>query len=126
VAFWRGRHPEIRFEVSIPPEETPMAGAVRETLYRVVQEGLSNAIRHGRPSRVTIRIRAEGEWVEARVSDDGARAAAPGPEGFGLTGMRQRLAAVGGALEVRRGAGWTLIARAPAAAGVGDLMVAAS
>jgi two-component system sensor histidine kinase UhpB len=128
VAFWRGRHPEIRFEVVTPPDEVAISAAVRETLYRVVQEGLSNAIRHGRPNRVSIRIAAQGEWVEAQVFDDGARANAPGPEGFGLSGMRERLASVGGALEIRRAAraGWTLIARAPASIAAHELAVAAS
>jgi two-component system sensor histidine kinase UhpB len=116
VAFWRGRHPEIDFEVVTPADDTVIGAAVRETLYRVVQEGLSNAIRHGRPNRVSIRIAAAGDWIEARISDDGARAAGPPrPEGFGLSGMRERLAAVGGALDVRRDAGWALIARAPLA-----------
>jgi len=116
VAFWRGRHPTIRFEVTTPADESVITSAVRETLYRVVQEGLSNAIRHGRPDRVSIRLSIARDEVEARVTDDGARAVAPGPEGFGLSGMRERLAAVGGRLEIRRGepgGGWTLIARAP-------------
>jgi two-component system sensor histidine kinase UhpB len=118
VAFWRGRHPEVLFEVVTPPDEGAITGALRETLYRVVQEGLSNAIRHGRPDHVSIRILAQRDLVEVRVSDDGARADPPGPEGFGLSGMRERLAAVGGRLEVRTGSpggGWTLIARAPVA-----------
>jgi two-component system sensor histidine kinase UhpB len=126
VAFWRGRHPHVRFEVVTPPDEGMIPPAVRETLYRVVQEGLSNAIRHGRPDRVSIRVSVGPDHVEARVTDDGARAAEPGPEGFGLSGMRERLAAVGGRLEVRPGepgVGWTLIARAPLAAGaVAELM----
>jgi two-component system sensor histidine kinase UhpB len=130
VAFWRGRHPEIRFDVTTPGDEGAIGGALRETLYRVVQEGLSNAIRHGRPGRISIQILAAADHVEARVVDDGARAGAPGPEGFGLSGMRERLAAVGGRLEVRRGGpgvGWTLIARAPVTAGAtADLMSSAA
>jgi two-component system, NarL family, sensor histidine kinase UhpB len=119
VAFWSARHPEIAFDVAAPDDESAITGPLRETLYRVVQEGLSNAIRHGRPGRVSICIEAGRDWVEARVEDDGAGAAPPGPEGFGLSGMRERLAAVGGRLDVRYSGpsgGWTLVARAPVAA----------
>jgi two-component system sensor histidine kinase UhpB len=130
VAFWRGRHRDVRFEVTTPPDESAITGPVRETLYRFVQEGLSNAIRHGRPDRVSIRISIDQDEVEARITDDGARAAEPGPDGFGLSGMRERLAAVGGRLEIARGdpgVGWTLIARAPvSAATVADLMASAA
>lgn len=127
VAFWSARHPDIAFEVETPDDETAITGLVRETLYRVVQEGLSNAIRHGRPGLVSIRITAGSDWVEARVEDDGAGAEPPGPEGFGLSGMRERLAGVGGRLEVlRRGppGGWSLIARAPAPAPAEALVLA--
>ncbi|HEY2052016.1 MAG TPA: histidine kinase [Caulobacteraceae bacterium] len=118
VAFWSARHPHIAFEVETPEDETAITGPVRETLYRVVQEGLSNAIRHGHPDLVSIRITAGSEWVEARVQDDGAGAKPQGPEGFGLSGMRERLAGVGGRLDVVCGGpsgGWSLIARAPVA-----------
>ena len=116
VAFWSARHPDIRFEVTTPEDDTSITGPLRETLYRVVQEGLSNAIRHGRPNRVSIQVSAGREWVEVRVEDDGAEAEPPGPEGFGLSGMRERLAAVGGSLDVLCGGpteGWSLVARAP-------------
>jgi len=118
VAFWSARHPDVCFDVATPEDDSLITGALRETLYRVVQEGLSNAIRHGRPNRVSIRITAGGDWVEARVEDDGAEAEPPGPEGFGLSGMRERLAAVGGRLDVLGGGeagGWSLVARAPVA-----------
>jgi two-component system, NarL family, sensor histidine kinase UhpB len=127
VAFWSARHPHIAFDVTTPEDETAITGFLRETLYRVVQEGLSNAIRHGRPDRVSVRIATGRDWVEARVEDDGAGAEPPGPEGFGLSGMRERLAAVGGRLDVLSGGsseGWTLIARAPVAAQAESLVLA--
>ncbi|MBV8684809.1 MAG: sensor histidine kinase [Caulobacteraceae bacterium] len=118
VGFWSARHPDVRFDVATPEDDSVITGPLRETLYRVVQEGLSNAIRHGRPNRVSIHIETGRNWVEARVEDDGAEAEPPGPEGFGLSGMRERLAAVGGQLAVVSGGpggGWSLIARAPLA-----------
>ncbi|HEY1929205.1 MAG TPA: histidine kinase [Caulobacteraceae bacterium] len=127
VAFWSARHPDIAFDVETPEDESAITGPLRETLYRVVQEGLSNAIRHGHPDLVSIRITAGGDWVEARVEDDGAGAGPRGPEGFGLSGMRERLAAVGGRLDVLCGGpegGWSLIARAPAAPQAESLVLA--
>ena len=73
VAFWRARHPAIRFDVRLPDEESAIPDAARETLYRVVQEGLNNAVRHGRPSRIEIEIGLDpGGDLTVRVTDDGA------------------------------------------------------
>jgi two-component system sensor histidine kinase UhpB len=118
TAFWSARHPAIAFAVRVADDEILAVGeATRETLYRVVQEALNNAVRHGRPNRIEVEVgrQSPGE-VFARVSDDGAPSAAPGASGFGLTGMRERVAAAGGALNIDRGetGGWTVTARLPA------------
>src|ERR1019366_2894884 len=102
----------------------PLADEVRETVYRVVQEALNNAVRHGRPGRIEIVVaRTEGGDIEARVSDDGAQSGKPEGVGFGLRGMRERVAAAGGRLTIDRGAldrgsggraaasGWSVAAR---------------
>jgi len=117
VAFWRARHPAIRFEVTAPSDEAPMPDQVRETLYRVVQESLNNAVRHGRPGRIDIEVAklASGEFI-ARVTDDGAPAERRGEAGFGLIGMRERVAAARGQLSITmasQGGGWTVLARLP-------------
>jgi two-component system sensor histidine kinase UhpB len=115
VTFWSARHPAIVFRVDVPDDEAlPLADDARETLYRVVQEGLNNAVRHGRPGRIEIEVaRLEGGEVLARVTDDGAAGAKPGVAGFGLRGMRERVAAAGGGLSVGRGpkGGWSVMAR---------------
>ncbi len=117
VAFWRVRQPEVRFDVMTGLAEDELSEATVETLYRVVQEGLSNAVRHGRPSRVEVFVGSgEDDDVVARVRDDGAgQPAAGGKPGFGLSGMRERVQALGGTLAVERGAGcgWTVTARVP-------------
>ena len=121
VDFWRSRRPAIRFEMSlVPDDEVPVAA--RETLYRVVQEGLNNAVRHGRPNRIKVAVFVErnGEAV-AQVADDGAHAGNPGPPGFGLVGMRERVSAARGRLSIDRGGpgrGWTVTARLPVEAPV--------
>ena len=82
---------------------------MRETIYRIVQESLSNAVRHGRPSRIAIQVAIDdaGDAV-ARISDDGAAdEAAPASPAFGLAGMRERVDALGGDLVIERGVnGW--------------------
>ena len=128
VAFWRERRPATRFEVSLAPDEG-FPPEMRETLYRVVQEGLNNAVRHGRPSliRVTIDCGQSGEVV-ATISDDGAHAGTPGTPGFGLMGMRERVARAHGTLTIDRGGpgrGWTLTARLPLAAAASPVLARA-
>lgn len=117
VTFWRDRRSDIAFDVSLNFDETRLSDAVQETAYRVVQEGLSNAVRHGQPTRVAIVAASDGaQHLLIRVSDDGAAAAQPGGgPGFGLIGMRERVEACGGALEVGRvgEGGWSIAVRLP-------------
>jgi two-component system sensor histidine kinase UhpB len=118
VAFWRERAPDIAFDLEIGLDEAGLSDATLETLYRVVQEALSNAIRHARPGRVEIFVGPDGAGqLVARVRDDGA-GASPAAEkmGFGLPGMRERVEALGGALSVDRDAerGWCVTAALPA------------
>jgi two-component system sensor histidine kinase UhpB len=114
VGFWSARQPGIAFSVQVPDDEAlPLGEDVRETVYRVVQEALNNAVRHGRPGRIEIAVaRAMDGDIEARVSDDGAPNGKPEGVGFGLRGMRERVAAMGGQLTIGRDAGgWTVAAR---------------
>jgi len=117
VRFWRGRRPDIAFDVDLAVGDADLPEAVQEMIYRLVQEGLNNAVRHGQPRRIEIAVRpgAAGEII-ARVSDDGAaRTGGVVESGFGLLGMRERVEAVGGTLSVGAApaGGWTVLARAP-------------
>jgi len=119
VTFWRARHPEIAFDVRLPADDSQIAAELHETLYRVVQEGLNNAVRHGRPGRIEVEIALTGEAeVVTTISDDGASSGETGGAGFGLIGMHERVAAANGLLAIERGrpqGGWSVIARLPAA-----------
>jgi signal transduction histidine kinase len=68
--------------------------------YRIVQESLTNVVRHaGEGAHATVRVTARADGIEVEVADDG-RGAAPGArDGNGLTGMRERAAALGGTFE---------------------------
>jgi signal transduction histidine kinase len=70
-------------------------------IYRIVQEALSNVVRHAQAGRVTLAVRLLADRVEIAVEDDG-RGFDPArvPEGFGLTGMRERALLAGGRLSV--------------------------
>ena len=117
VEFWRSRRPDIVFAVALDADDGQLPDAVQAAIYRMVQEGLSNAVRHGQPGRIDIAVRTEGAGeVIVAVSDDGVgRKGAGGGPGLGLVGMRERIEALGGTLVIQPGAagGWSILARAP-------------
>lgn len=85
------------------------------TLYRVAQEAVTNARRHAIGARrIDIEVRTERDDVVLTVVDDGRPSAATG-DGYGLRGMSERVALLGGRLEAGQGAdgGWMLRARIP-------------
>lgn len=99
-----------------------MRGIVAGTAYRVAQECLTNSMRHGAAREIVLRIERRGGKENALlicVEDDGggdavsvARSA-----GFGLTGMRERVAAVGGSFSIARATrGLSVAATIPIAA----------
>jgi signal transduction histidine kinase len=82
-------------------------------VYRIVQEALTNTIRHAGARTVRVRLRWSGETLEIEVADDG-RGARELREGHGMIGMRERVTACGGRLAVRPGhPGFTLTATLP-------------
>jgi two-component system, NarL family, sensor histidine kinase DevS len=93
------------------------SGELESTTYRLVQEGLTNIVKHARATRVSLSVLDDGDAIEIRLRDDG-QGFRPGGEGagFGLIGMRERVALVHGTLDVESapGRGTTLRARIPA------------
>ena len=99
--------------------EEPLAIAspsTAHTIFRCVQEGLSNAIRHADATTVEVSVQCAAGAIVVRVSDDGSGLRGR-PEGNGLRGMRERLAAADGTLVAadRAPRGFALEARLPAA-----------
>jgi len=90
-------YPTIRLNVASGIEAC--SPAVAHTLLSCVQEAITNAVRHASASLLTIDIQREGDVALAYIADDG-RGAADAPEGNGLRGMRERLAAQGGRLDI--------------------------
>lgn len=71
---------------------------VETTAYFVVCEAVGNAARHAHPGAIGVALRTDGDRLVVEVTDDGAGAADSG--GGGLRGLSDRVAAVGGALEI--------------------------
>lgn len=98
VDTWSNRHPQI--DIALDFDMPPLAEAQEATIFRIVQEALSNAVRHGRPGRIDIALsQANGDIVLAIV-DDGAGLAEPDKGGFGIRGMRERVAVHDGSFEI--------------------------
>src|SRR5204862_115577 len=75
VAFWRRRCPEIRYRVMVSPECEGLGELLATTICRIVQEGLSNAVRHAGPGLITVSIERRGgpggDAVGLEIEDDG-------------------------------------------------------
>ncbi len=118
VSFWTTHRAGLVFDVKVPEEGfgEPIDG----TIYRVVQESVSNAVRHGSPTRIEIAVEAApesetGRAIVIRVTDDGGGLKSNGrPGGYGIIGMSERVASLNGTLEVKNradGRGVTVEAR---------------
>ena len=111
----------VRLQVEGRP--APLPAGVDLSAYRIVQEALTNVVKHAGPARAQVAIRYRDHEVMVEVTDDGRGAAAPTGDGrarvgHGLIGMRERVAVFGGDLEVgpRPGGGFRVAARLPLAA----------
>jgi signal transduction histidine kinase len=102
---------------------SPLPAGVDLSAYRIVQEALTNVVKHAGPSRAQVTICYRDRDLTVEVTDDGRGAGAVAGDGqvgtgHGLIGMRERVAAFGGDLEVgpRRDGGFRVAARLPLAA----------
>ena len=93
----------------------PLPPLLQTTVYRVLQEALTNVARHAGARRVSVRLVRNGASIELRVRDDGAGFEPRAGGGLGLRGMRERAALLGGSVEVasQLGAGTTITAHLP-------------
>lgn len=97
VGGWRRRLSGCTFELSIDGEIDDLPDDLTVSLYRIVQESLTNAVRHGEPQKVTVRLRRETSRCSLSVEDDGeGRPTSSAGSGLGVLGMNERVAALGG------------------------------
>ena len=95
----------VQVDVSVSGATRTLPAMVDLAAYRIIQESLTNVVRHADANRALVSIGYEAEAVVIRVEDDGrgnANGRAAVAEGYGLVGMRERAAAVGGQLEAGR------------------------
>ncbi len=126
AAFWRARRPTIIFDVDV--SEATFGAKLDEAAFRIFQEGTSNAVRHGDPARIALSAHESPPGIlRVVVSDDGSGLAAATAKGFGLAGMRERVALLGGKLDVSgnpASGGVTLVAEIPIVPGRAELVAA--
>jgi signal transduction histidine kinase len=112
-------HEQTGIEVDLEPRlgEDRLPSDVETTLYRITQEALTNVVKHAQARHVSIVLTRRDGSVSAVIEDDGRGfTAGSGGDGLGLLGMRERIALVGGRLEVESspGSGTTLSIEVPA------------
>jgi two-component system sensor histidine kinase UhpB len=116
VRDWQRRHPAVTLNLrhTLPADLGP---SVTLAIYRVVQEGLINALRHSQASRIDINVTADAQRISVTIDDDGVGLpkdwARPGH--FGLRGLADRVTQLGGHFEIgnRPGRGASLRADIP-------------
>src|SRR5207302_992777 len=108
VAGWSQRHPQVRWELALSGELEGLGEALNITVYRIVQEALTNVVRHAEASCVRISVARESaarfeDALVVCVRDDGrgfGQAAAQENGRFGVAGMRERVQAFGGSCAI--------------------------
>lgn len=120
------QYPDVRVDLVLSDDQQAIPLAARLALFRVAQEAMTNAAKHSDPTRIAVHLRLLEDQAELVVEDDGG-----GFEGspddpalvagghFGLLGMRERIDAIGGDIEVisRAGAGVRVWSAVPLSAG---------
>jgi signal transduction histidine kinase len=122
IAFWRRRRPEICYRLAVSAGCKGLDGLMGKTVCRIVQEALSNAVRHADASLITVSIDRRGEGVSVDITDDGRGIGEASRPGYGLVGIGERVRAIGGRLMVSStpGGGCAVAAVLPCASGRED------
>jgi two-component system sensor histidine kinase UhpB len=116
VDQWRQRLPQTRFTLSLSGSLDDLGESMNLTIYRLIQEGLTNSFKHAAAGRIDISL-SRASAVLLTVADNGRGAAvAARSGGFGLSGMKERVELMGGTFSVESspGKGFAIEARIPA------------
>jgi len=103
---WCARNPATRLELTLDTPVDHLGERENITLYRIVQEGLTNVTKHAQAAHVHIVLDRDARGIVLTISDDGAGAKEGGSAtGFGLVGMRERVEALDGSFEIMAAGG---------------------
>jgi two-component system sensor histidine kinase UhpB len=105
----RSQVPAIEVAFEIDPGLDAIDAVVSQTVYRVMQEGITNVLRHARATEMSLKASLPGGKVVVEISDNGIGMPANVVMGRGLTGMRERVRALGGTFELFRSDGRTCV-----------------
>jgi signal transduction histidine kinase len=111
----RFRDAGLAVQLEVEGVARPLAPGIDVSAYRIVQEGLTNVLKHAGASTATVVLRYEPDGLELEIANDGAGAPAANGAGKGLLGMRERVTLYGGQFNAgpREGGGYLLRARLP-------------
>ena len=109
------REAGLPVELSIEGEPVELPPGVDLSAFRIVQEALTNALKHGGPATARVVVRYGDHDLELEIADTGVGAGADDGAGHGLVGMRERVSLYGGKVEAgpRDGGGFAIRARLP-------------
>jgi signal transduction histidine kinase len=91
---------EIELDLDLNGQEPRLEPELEATIYRLVQEGLTNVVKHAHATRARVKVEDANGFVGITVEDDGHGFEGEGEGGFGLVGMRERVALRGGEFEL--------------------------
>jgi PAS domain S-box-containing protein len=101
VAAWAARHPAIEWTLEIDGDLADLGEAANMSIYRLAQEALTNVVRHADASRTVVTLARDDDSVVLSIRDNGhGNVMGVHDGGFGLAGMRERMRALGGSLDI--------------------------
>jgi signal transduction histidine kinase len=109
----------LRADVDVDVDGAAVPSAIGGAAFRIVQEALTNVLRHADASKAHVRVRASPDRLDVEITDDGRADASGAHPGLGLRGMAERAVALGGRLDVgpRDEGGWRVHATLPLGGG---------
>ena len=105
----RSQAPNLKLTANIDPRVNEIDGVLSQTIYRVIQESLTNVLRHAQATTIDVNAGCMDEAIAIAISDDGIGFSPARTFGRGLIGMRERVRALDGTFELHRENGRTLV-----------------
>jgi len=109
LQFARSQAPGLKISLRIDPRLDDVDALLSQTVYRVIQETVTNVLRHAHAGAMIVEAAIEGSQVAVEVADNGVGFASDQPFGRGLTGMHERVRALSGTFEFKRENGRTYV-----------------